>query len=203
MTYWALMLCWSRYNKSSLDFSLRVVGKYFGQYCSLVYLVYIMYYFLRGASAACIFFSGGPKPPLIKFGIFHQEKTCPPEENKAPPLRKKSAPLKIQSARKFTASPPKRYLGRRVLHMLLKSIFAAKCCCHNGITKFAHKCASHLPGSFHHCRHLLDNWKSDARFYWDLTLKKSESICANKIQAYELVHWLHFSFLSKPTFLCL
>ena len=73
-----------------------------------------MYYFLRGASAACIFFSGGPKPPLIKFGIFHQEKTCPPEENKAPPLRKKSAPLKIQSARKFTASPPKRYLGRRV-----------------------------------------------------------------------------------------
>ena len=114
MTYWALMLCWSRYNKSSLDFSLRVVGKYFGQYCSLVYLVDIMYYFLRGASAACIFFSGGPKPPLIKFGIFHQEKTCPPEENKAPPLRKKSAPLKIQSARKFTASPPKRYLGRRV-----------------------------------------------------------------------------------------
>ena len=40
------------------------------------------------------FFSGGPKPPLIKFGIFRLEKTCPPEEKKAPPLRKKAPPLK-------------------------------------------------------------------------------------------------------------
>ena len=61
------------------------------------------------------FFSGGPKPPLINFDIFHREKMCPPEENKAPPLRKKSAPLKIQSARKFTAAHPKCYMGRRVL----------------------------------------------------------------------------------------
>ena len=60
------------------------------------------------------FFSGGPKPPLIYFGIFRWEKTCPPEEKKAPPLRKKSAPLKIQSARKFTSAHPKCYMGRRV-----------------------------------------------------------------------------------------
>ena len=58
----------------------------------LVYLVDIMHIFFRGASAACIFFSGGPKPPLIKFVIFRQEKTCPPEEEKSTPLKKKKRP---------------------------------------------------------------------------------------------------------------
>ena len=71
------------------------------------------------------FFSGGPKPPLIKFCIFRLEKTCPPEEKKAPPLRKKSAPLKIQSARKFTSAHPKCYMGRRVLGGLSEFEFEA------------------------------------------------------------------------------
>ena len=41
-----------------------------------------------------------------------------------------------------------------------------------GITKFAHKRASPLPGSFHLGRHLLDNWKSAARFIGIETFRK-------------------------------
>ena len=54
------------YNKNFLDFShskLEWLERYFGQYCSLIYLVDIMHIFLRGASAACIFFQGGLSPP--------------------------------------------------------------------------------------------------------------------------------------------
>ena len=44
-------------------YHVAVQPGYFGQYCSLIYLVDKMHIFLRGASAACIFFQGGLSPP--------------------------------------------------------------------------------------------------------------------------------------------
>ena len=54
------------YNKNFLDFShskLEWLERYFGQYCSLIYLVDIMHISVRWSSAACIFFQGGLSPP--------------------------------------------------------------------------------------------------------------------------------------------
>ena len=47
----------------------------------------------------------------------------------------------------------------------------------------------------HHCRHVLDNWKSTVRFYfWNPTLQKSENVFTNKIQVYKLVCRAFFIF---------